>query len=63
MLSTKVLPKAGDVLAICDAGAYGAAMASNYNRRSLPAEVLITEGHYQVIRSRQNIDALLACEE
>ena len=60
---TMVLPKAGDVLAICDAGAYGAAMASNYNRRSLPAEVLITEGHYQVIRSRQNIDALLACEE
>jgi diaminopimelate decarboxylase len=58
-----VLPEIGDVLAICDAGAYGAAMASNYNRRSLPAEVLITEGNYQVIRSRQNIDELLACEE
>ncbi len=60
---TMVLPEAGDVLAICDVGAYGAAMASNYNRRALPAEVLITEGRYQVIRSRQNIDELLACEE
>ena len=58
-----VLPEVGDVLAIYDVGAYGAAMASNYNRRALPAEVLITEGHYQVIRSRQNIDELLACEE
>jgi len=44
-------------------GAYGAAMASNYNRRALPAEVLITERHSQVIRRRQNIDELLACEQ
>ena len=58
-----VLPEAGDVLAICDVGAYGAAMASNYNRRALPAEVLITKRHSQVIRRRQNIDELLACEQ
>ncbi len=58
-----VLPKVGDILAICDTGAYGATMASNYNRRSLPVEVLITGDRYQVIRSRQNIDELLACEE
>ena len=60
---TMVLPEAGDVLAICDVGAYGAAMASNYNRRALPAEVLITERHPQVIRRRQHIDELLACEQ
>tara|TARA_B100000745_G_scaffold264727_1_gene189530 strand:+ start:128 stop:307 length:180 start_codon:yes stop_codon:yes gene_type:complete len=58
-----VLPEVGDVLAICDVGAYGAAMASNYNRRALPAEVLVAERHPQVIRRRQNIDELLACEQ
>ena len=41
----RLLPKSktGDVLAICDAGAYGMTMASQYNRRSLPAEVLIQQ--------------------
>ena len=34
----------GDLLAILDAGAYGSAMASNYNRRPLPAEVLVDGG-------------------
>ena len=52
----------GDVLAILDAGAYGAAMASNYNRRPLPAEVLIDRGRWDVVRRRQTVDDMLALE-
>jgi diaminopimelate decarboxylase len=53
----------GDLLAIRDAGAYGAAMASNYNRRPLPAEVLVDEGRWRVIRRRQTVDDQLALEQ
>lgn len=52
----------GDVLAIRDAGAYGSAMASNYNRRPLPAEVLVDNGEWTVIRRRQTVDDMLALE-
>jgi diaminopimelate decarboxylase len=52
----------GDLVAIRDAGAYGSAMASNYNRRPLPLEVLIDEGGWRVIRRRQGVDDLLAME-
>ena len=52
----------GDLVAIHDAGAYGAAMASNYNRRPLPVEVLVDQGRWQVIRRRQVVDDLLALE-
>lgn len=45
--------KEGDILAILDAGAYGFSMASNYNSRPLPAEVLISEGKARLIRKRQ----------
>jgi diaminopimelate decarboxylase len=50
----------GDLLAITQAGAYGYAMSSNYNGRLRPAEVLITNKSYQVIRSRQSYADLLA---
>jgi diaminopimelate decarboxylase len=53
----------GDLLAIRDAGAYGAAMASNYNRRPLPAEVLVDGGRWRVIRRRQTVDDLLSLEQ
>jgi diaminopimelate decarboxylase len=53
---------AGDLVAIRDAGAYGSVMASNYNRRPLPAEVLVDEGGWRVIRRRQTLDDLLALE-
>ena len=46
----------GDLVAIRDTGAYGSAMASNYNRRPLPAEVLVDNGTWRVIRRRQTID-------
>jgi len=52
----------GDLVAIRDAGAYGSAMASNYNRRPLPAEVLVDEGGWRVIRRRQTVDDMLALE-
>jgi diaminopimelate decarboxylase len=60
----RLLPtlKVGDLLAIRDAGAYGSAMASTYNRRPLPLEVMVEDGTWRVIRRRQNVDDLLALE-
>jgi diaminopimelate decarboxylase len=55
-------PKPGDLMAVLDAGAYGAVMASNYNRRPAPAEVLVENGAWSVIKRRQTIDDLLALE-
>ena len=57
------LPEVGDVLIVRDTGAYGSAMASNYIRRPLPAEVLIENGQSRLIRRRQSVNDLLACEE
>jgi diaminopimelate decarboxylase len=53
----------GDLLAIGDVGAYGFAMASNYNRRPLPAEVLVDNGSWRVIRRRQTMDDMLSLEQ
>ena len=53
----------GDLVAIRDTGAYGSAMASNYNRRPLPPEVLVDEGRWRVIRRRQNLDDMLLLEQ
>ena len=52
----------GDLVAIRDAGAYGSVMASNYNRRPLPAEVLVDGGTWRVIRRRQTVDDQLVLE-
>jgi diaminopimelate decarboxylase len=53
----------GDLVAIRDAGAYGAVMASNYNRRPMPAEVLVdSAGAWRVIRRRQTVADLTALE-
>jgi diaminopimelate decarboxylase len=49
----------GDILAICNAGAYGYAMASNYNSRPRPAEVLIANGKTLLIRHAETMDDLL----
>ena len=51
-----------DLVAILDTGAYGAVMASNYNRRLLAPEVLVDGDGWSVIRRRQTIDDLLALE-
>ena len=55
-------PEVGDFFAVLDAGAYGSVMASNYNRRPMPAEVLVENGNCSVIRRRQTIDDLVALE-
>ena len=54
--------RVGDLVAILDAGAYGSAMASNYNRRPMPAEVLVDGGAWHVIRRRQTVEDMLALE-
>jgi len=52
----------GDLLAILDAGAYGMSLASNYNTRLRPAEVLVDKRSVKVIRNRESIGDLLARE-
>jgi len=52
----------GDLVAIRDAGAYGSAMASNYNRRPLPPEVLVDHGAWRIIRRRQTTEDMLSLE-
>jgi diaminopimelate decarboxylase len=57
-------PAVGDLMAIMDAGAYGAVMSNTYNRRPLPPEVLVqADGTWRVIRRRQTIDDMLALEQ
>lgn len=55
-------PVAGDLMAIMDAGAYGFAMASPYNSRPLPAEVLVDGDRHGLIRKRQTLEDLIANE-
>ena len=49
----------GDILAFCNAGAYCYSMASNYNSRYRPAEVLVLNGKAHLIRKRENFEDLL----
>jgi diaminopimelate decarboxylase len=51
-----------DLLATFSAGAYGMAMASNYNARCRAAEVLVTGGAHRLIRRRETPADLVACE-
>jgi diaminopimelate decarboxylase len=53
----------GDLLAVCTAGAYGFVQASNYNARPRPAEVLIENGAWRVVRERETLDDLIRGEE
>ncbi len=50
----------GDVLAFTHAGAYGFAMASTYNLRPLPAEVMVSGGKAELIRRRESPEELAA---
>ncbi len=49
----------GDILVFFNAGAYGFEMASNYNSRFKPAEVMIKNGKAQLIRRRDTMEDLL----
>jgi len=52
----------GNILAVCDAGAYGFAMSSNYNSRLKAAEVLVDEKGPEIIRRRENYEDLIKTE-
>ncbi len=52
----------GDLLALLDAGAYGMVLASNYNTRPRPAEVLVAGKAAKVIRKREKVADLLRAE-
>jgi diaminopimelate decarboxylase len=54
--------KEGDLAALMSAGAYGFVMASNYNSRPLPAEVLVSGEKSALIRERQTFDDLVRGE-
>ncbi len=51
--------KEGDVLAICNAGAYGFSMSSNYNSRQRPMEILVNGKDSRVIRKKEDFDYLM----
>jgi len=53
----------GDLLALLDSGAYGMVLASNYNTRPRPAEVLVDGAKIQVIRRRETLADLLRGEK
>jgi diaminopimelate decarboxylase len=52
-------PQAGDLLAVADTGAYTYSMASNYNRFSRPAVVLVNEGQARLIARREPLEHVL----
>jgi diaminopimelate decarboxylase len=52
----------GDYLAVLSAGAYGFTMASNYNTRPMPAEILVEDEKATVVRERQTLDDVLKGE-
>ena len=52
----------GDYVALMSAGAYGFVMASNYNSRPLPAEILVEGTDATVVRKRQTLDDLIEGE-
>ncbi|HCN76007.1 MAG TPA: diaminopimelate decarboxylase [Verrucomicrobiales bacterium] len=54
--------QAGDYLAVLSAGAYGFTMASNYNTRPMPAEILVDGAKASVVRERQTLDDVLKGE-
>jgi diaminopimelate decarboxylase len=52
----------GELLAVRSAGAYGFSMASNYNSRPRPCEILVDGSSYSVIRKRESYDDLIRGE-
>ena len=55
--------RSGERLAVLGAGAYGFAMASNYNSRTRPAEVIVDDGRYWIARPREIPEQLFAGEQ
>jgi len=55
-------PKAGDLIAIMTAGAYGAVQAGTYNTRALVPEVLVKGDQWALVRPRLDVEALIAMD-
>lgn len=55
--------QADDLLAVCSAGAYGFAMASNYNSRNRPAEIMVDGTKHHLIRQRESYAQQMAGEQ
>jgi diaminopimelate decarboxylase len=56
------MPKAGDLLSVGSAGAYGAVQAGTYNTRALIPEVLVKGSEFHVIRPRTSLDELIGLD-
>jgi len=54
--------KTGDLLAVQTTGAYNQAMASNYNRFTRPAVVLVNDGKADMIVRRETLDDIVKCD-
>jgi diaminopimelate decarboxylase len=57
-----VEPRAGDLLAVMSAGAYGAVQAGTYNSRPLVPEVMVRDAEWAVVRPRIDADALIGLD-
>ncbi|MEM6912155.1 MAG: diaminopimelate decarboxylase [Verrucomicrobiota bacterium] len=55
--------EAGEGIALLSSGAYGFVMASNYNTRPMPAEILVRGSEARVVRKRQTLEELLSGEQ
>ncbi len=51
--------KEGEILAICDVGAYGMTLSSNYNLRTKPAEVMVNKSKMKIITKRQKLNNII----
>ncbi len=51
--------KEKDILVICDVGAYGTVLSSNYNLRVKPAELIINKSNFKIISKRESLDRLI----
>jgi diaminopimelate decarboxylase len=58
----RLAARAGDLLAILSAGAYGMAMSSNYNSRPRAAEVMVHGNNAHLVRRRERLEELFALE-
>ena len=56
------LPRPGELLAIMTVGAYGFSMASQYNQRPRPAEVMVSGAEATLVRRRETVEDLVAAE-
>jgi diaminopimelate decarboxylase len=53
----------GELVAFMSAGAYGYTMASRYNTRPAPAEVLVSGSRFELVNARENFEAMIAGEK